>query len=156
MDLFDSKGMMIFPSPIRKEIKESEKVLVINECYCPNGHNLVNSRVSFNGFHGIMLKVKCKDKSGFIALSPIYGDKSKISLDIDLIKDELLEIKCPICDEQLPVYSQCTCGADLITLFSTNNKDYGNCIGVCSRVDCFNAEIKTQGELLANSMIDAL
>lgn len=60
MNMYDEDGMMIFPNPIKKEIKESKNVLVIKECFCPNGHGLLNSRVSFSGFPGIMLKVKLK------------------------------------------------------------------------------------------------
>lgn len=54
MNMYDEDGMMIFPNPIKKEIKESKNVLVIKECFCPNGHGLLNSRVSFSGFPGVI------------------------------------------------------------------------------------------------------
>jgi len=84
MERFDKKGMMIYPSPIRKIIREKEKVLVIKECYCPRGHSLINPRAVFNGFEGIELKVRAGDREGRIVLSSIAGDKSRVAIGIDL------------------------------------------------------------------------
>lgn len=156
MKVFDGKGMMIFPSSIKKEIRESKKILVVNECFCQNGHNLVSNRAIFNGFNGIMIKVKRGEKEGLVALSPIYGDKSRISLDIDLISNEIYELCCPTCGSILPVYSACTCGGNLIALFTNRKADFANCIGICNRVDCPNAEIRSAGDLLSISTIEAL
>ena len=155
MSIFDKEGMMVFPNPIKKEIKESKNVLVVKECFCPNGHSLINSRASFSGFSGVMLKVKSKKLKGHVALSPIYGDKRKISLDIDLQTGELLELSCPTCNSQLPVYSKCSCGGDLVALFLSDKVDYSSCIGICNRVNCFNAEIKSNSELMKQILSNA-
>ena len=154
MKRFNKKGFMIFPRPsqIEKD-KDERKVIVVKECYCPNGHNLVTGRANFNGFDGILLKVKNPKKTGIIALSPMFGDKSRISLDIHLVKDEIYDIYCPVCDVKLPVYTKCTCGADLITFFSTENIDYSDCIGICNRVGCPEAVVQDGGELLSRSDI---
>lgn len=148
MKIFNKEGMLIIPDPKGAELKPVKKILFVDECYCQNGHSLMNSRASFNGLPGIMLKVKAKDRKGLVALSPIYGDKSKISLDIDLHDKELIELSCPICDSLLPAYSTCSCGADLAALFLSKEIDFNNCIGICSRVNCFNSEIKSSSELL--------
>lgn len=156
MKIFDKDGMMIFPDSKGTKIKESKKLLVVDECFCPNGHSLINSRASFNGFPGIILRAKMGNKKGMIALSPVYGDKSKISLDIDLIDKELLELSCPTCDSLLAVYSKCFCGADLVALFLNKEIDYHDCIGICTRVNCFNSEIKSSSDLLTEAGLQAL
>lgn len=149
MKLFDAKGMMVFPNPKKMNIEEKEEVIVVQECFCPNGHKLITTRAVFNEFPGIMLKVKNRvGKEGYIALSPICGDKARISLDIDLENNEKLDLFCPECGVKLPVYSPCSCGGELVTLFSDNNNDYANCIGICNRVGCKNAKITVKNELL--------
>lgn len=144
---------MVFPDPTgQSEVAEKESILVVKECYCPNGHLLNSSRAVFNDFSGIILKVKNKDgKIGKIALSPICGDKSRVAIDIDIEKNEVLEVFCPECDVKLPIYSPCSCGGELTTLFSDQSKDYTNCIGICNRVGCRNAEIKVNNELFTCS-----
>lgn len=148
MSIFNKDGMMVFPNPIKKEIKESKNILVVKECFCPKGHSLIDSRAFFSGFHGIMLKVKYKGHKGYVAISPIYGDKSKIALEINLQPGELLELSCPTCNSPLAVYAKCECEGDLTALFLSSKADYSNCIGICNRVDCFNSEIKSSSELL--------
>ena len=155
MSIFDKDGMMLFPNPTRKEMKESKNVLVVNECFCQKGHSLISKRASFSGLRGVMLKVKAKSKLGFVALSPIYGDKSKIALDVDLEPGELLELLCPTCDSSLPVYSKCSCGGDLVALFLTNKLEYSSCVGVCTRVNCFNSEMKSSSEIIQQMLGDA-
>ncbi len=156
MERFDKKGMMVYPSPIRKAIREKEKVLVVQECYCPRGHSLINPRAIFNGLGGIDLKVHTEDATGRIVLSPMVGDKSRIALDIDLKSGELVKIVCPLCDTPLPLYAACQCGGELIALFTTPEKDYAHCVGICNRVDCFNGEVKSGGDMMSFSMMEAL
>lgn len=156
MGIFDKDGLMIFPNPTKKEISKNKNVLVVSECFCFKGHSLIYPRASFNGLPGILLKVKMKNETGHIALSPIYGDKSKITLDIDLEDSQLLQLICPICDSPLPVYSKCSCEADLVALFLNKKIDFHDCIGICSRVNCFNSEIKSSSDLLNEAGLQAL
>ncbi len=156
MKRFDKKGMMIYPSPIRKTIREKDKVLVVRECYCPQGHNLINPRATFNGLAGIDLKVHRKKRSGRVVLSPMVGDKSRIALDVDLPSGEVVKITCPQCDTPLPIYADCQCGGELIALFTTPAQDYSHCVGICNRVDCFNGEVKSGEDLMSFSMLEAL
>jgi len=149
MQRFDQNGMMIFPSPERiKKAGKMENLLVIGRCFCPNGHNLVSEQAMFDGFNGIMLKVKKAGQEGRVALNPVYGLKHRVSLDIKLIKDELLEIICPECGVALPVYSSCSCGGDLIALFLGEKPDFTNSILICNRVDCPNAQIRLHNEIV--------
>ena len=156
MKLFNSKGILAIPDPIRKKGDRRRKVLLVKECFCQNGHNLASTRAKFNNQNGILLKVRQGRKKGLIALSPIYGEKIRVSVDIDLVKDSVLEISCPECNAVLPVYSHCSCGADLIALFTDKKAEFANCVGVCNRVDCPNAEIISGSDLISASMIENL
>ncbi len=143
---YNKKGMMVFPCPNLEE--EDDSILVAENCYCPKGHNLVNNNAKFSGFNGILLKVENEDKtdSGIIALSPIWGDQARITMDIELKDGELYNLYCPECDTKLPVYSNCTCGGSLIALFLTPKKDFTDCICVCNRSGCHKSFIKKSEE----------
>jgi hypothetical protein len=153
MKIFDNKGMMMFPKP-QYEKSVNDKIIVIKECFCKNGHDLVNKRVNFNGFNGIYLKVKHEEKTGFVSLSPVYGDKSRIFIDIDVKKDDILELFCPQCDIQIPVYSTCSCGSKILALYTTKRLEFSDCIGICNKVDCVNSEIINENKMITLSMID--
>ncbi|MBN1250852.1 MAG: hypothetical protein JXR51_07045 [Bacteroidales bacterium] len=152
MKNFDKNGMLIIPTP--KEIKsecESEEILVVKECYCQNGHQLINKRVCFNDLPGILLKVKKLNyKEGFIALSPVYNHKHRISIDIDLIKGESLQLYCPECSIELPIYSNCTCcDGKLIAVFLDKTANFNNCITIGNTVGCKNSSIIANKEILS-------
>ncbi len=148
---FDEKGMLIIPRPKSYILPEQKEVMVIAHCYCPQGHDLVSSRAMFNGRSGILLKVKKDHRRGLIALSPIYGDKTRVSLDIDLVSGELLQLLCPMCSISLPVYTQCNrCGGEVIALFTTPALEFSDCVGVCNRVDCPYACITEGGRIIAD------
>ena len=149
MERFDQKGMMIFPNP--EKIKKAGKLtdlLIIVKCYCPNGHNLVSDQAIFDGLNGIVLKVRKAGQEGHVALNPAYGLKHRISLNIKLVKDDLLEVTCPQCGVALPVYSECSCGGNLIALFLDEKPDFTNSVLICNRVDCQNAQIKLHNEMV--------
>jgi hypothetical protein len=151
-NIYDRHGMLIFPNPLQKSIRESQDVIVMNECFCQNKHSLIDKKAIFGNFPGILLKVNQKKVTGLMALSPVYGDKSRISIDIELIDKEVLELSCPKCDEQLAVFSHCECGADLLCLFLTEELSFNEAVAICSRVNCFNAQIKSSSEIIAQMM----
>ena len=139
---------MVFPNTMRKtEICKGKEMLVVKECYCHNGHSLISDQAVFNGFNGIMLRARRNDKSGLVALSPVYGYKSRVSLSLKLLPGEIWEIMCPVCNEPLPVYSDCPCGGKLFTIFLNAHRDHTNAILLCNRIDCFNAEMKLESEV---------
>lgn len=154
MKIFDHKGMMIIPT-LPKQIPVNTRVLVLKEVYCPNGHNLIDPHADFNHLPGIILKVRKGRKSGQIALSPVYGEKIRVAMNIELIQNETVRIFCPTCGVELPAYSSCSCGADQVALFLHPLVDFSNCVGICTRVDCTHAQITSQGELITQSMIES-
>jgi hypothetical protein len=155
MEHFDEKGMLILPNPAAGQgSTPAPRVLVVTHCFCPNGHDLVSRRACFNNHPGILLRVRGRGGDGLVALSPVYGEKCRVSLDVELAEGEVLDLSCPTCGAALPAYAPCPCGAQLSTLFQTPRPDYSNCIGVCNRVGCVNAEVKREGELIVLSMLD--
>jgi hypothetical protein len=149
MQRFDQNGMMIFPSPERiKKVGKLADLLVIKECFCQNGHNLVSDQAVFDGFKGIVLKVKKGSIEGHVALNPVYGLKHRVSLNIKLTKDDLLEVFCPECGVALPVYTDCSCDGNLVTLFLNDKADFTNSVLICNRVDCHNAQIRLHNEVV--------
>ena len=149
MKRFDQKGMMVFPNPDReKGAGKMADLLVIEKCYCPNGHNLISSQAVFDDFNGILLKVRKAGQEGHVALNPVYGLKHRVSMGINLLKDELIEIACPECATALPVYSQCSCGGELVALFLDEKPDFTNSLLICNRVGCHNAQIRLHNEMV--------
>lgn len=157
MKLFNKKGMMLFPNPIKKEeICKEENLLIVKKCYCQNGHNLISDQAIFNGFNGLLMMLKRKGVSGMVALSPVYGNKSRVSFGLVLKQNEVWEICCSECNEALPVFASCDCGGDKISLFLDKNADFANCILLCNRIDCYNAVIQFNDEMVYYSGVEAL
>jgi len=149
MPRFDQKGMMVFPIPEKiKAAGKMENLLVIKQCFCPNGHNLVSEQAVFDTFNGIMVKVKRSGAEGLVALNPVYGLKHRVTIGIKLVKDELLEVLCPECGVAMPVYSACSCGGSLVALFLEPDADFTNSVLICNRVDCHNAQIRLHNEMV--------
>jgi hypothetical protein len=153
MKRFTSKGTLYIPVP-QKVIKPPLIATIINECFCPAGHNLMSPKFSFDGHDGILLKVRDGKKAGHIALSPICGQKNRVDWGIHLTDNVQLIICCPICGAKLPVYSPCECGADLVALFLDRHLNFSNCIGVCNRTGCKHSIIILQNELSSCSGLD--
>jgi len=152
MKRFDKNGMLIIPTPAEvKNVQESDELLIVNECYCPNGHMLVSPNACFNDIPGIFLKIiNSKDKVGFIALSPIYGQKQRISLNVELVKGEKVRVFCPQCDVELPVFADCTSckSGKLIALFLDKKASFKNCLAVCNIIGCSSATINSGEDIL--------
>ena len=156
MKRFDKKGMMIFPNPAGdKRILKSKKTLVIKECYCPNGHSLISSEVFFNKFEGILFRIARGDKSGLIALSPVYGEKNRITIKLNLKDGDIWNFYCPECNIALPFYTLCECGGNLTTIFTSRDADFNHSIGICNRVGCQKATIHLGEELLTQAMLES-
>ncbi len=154
---FDEKGMLIIPNPRQPRMIQAANLLVITHCFCPQGHDLISRRASFNGYPGLVLGVTADERKGLIALSPVYGEKVRLALEIDLEAGELVHLHCPACDMALPVHSACpSCGGEMIALFLQPQADFSDCVVVCNRIDCPNATIIHGGQLVAQSMIDAM
>lgn len=120
---------------------------VVEECFCPHGHSILSDQHSYSGYPGILLKLKTADREGLLSLSSIIGDPARTFHDFRPASGEIIELCCPVCDEAFPIYNQCDCQAHLIALFTSPKRDYSDCIGICQRIGCLNAEIISGREL---------
>jgi hypothetical protein len=122
-------------------------VRVVINCYCHNGHNLLDPTYQFNDFDGLTVQLKTEKQTGLLALSPVIGDMDRTFIDFDGTEGELVEINCPTCAEQLPEYDKCSCGAYLVAMFTTPDNNFANCIGICPRIGCLHSKIITNFNL---------
>ena len=157
MSIFNKKGMMVFPNPKKnRKICEDEELLVFTKCYCPNGHNLVTRNAKFNEFNGILLKISKGKKEGHIALSSVYGCKTRVAVGINLKEGEKYKLSCPECDVALPIFSKCHCGGDIFTLFLDKSAKFDSFVGLCNRIGCTNSYIQIGKELITSARLEAI
>jgi hypothetical protein len=154
MRKFHKNGMLVIPSPVKQEFRDRRKILVVNECYCQHGHSLISKRAVFSGHNGIMVWVWSEKTEGLIAISPIYGDKSRVAIDVDIEEGAIYDLCCPVCGDKLPVCVQCKCGGNIIALFTTTQASFSDCIGICNRAGCDHAEVRGGNEVIEYSMIE--
>jgi len=127
--------------------KKGPRNPVVTACYCAQGHNLVGASAKFGPHFGIDINLKTDSQEGLLSLSPVIGDRRRRFFDFEPVEGEIVDISCPTCSESLPVYDICTCGAYLVSLFSSPGGDFANCIGICQRIGCLHSEIKSNREL---------
>jgi len=157
MGKFDRKGMLLFPNQGRKENTcKDENLIVFTDCYCPNGHELISSKAKFKEFKGIILQASKNEEVGQVALSPIYGCKTRVSIGIDLKDGEIYTLSCPKCETKLPYYSECHCGGNISTLFLNEEGNFNSFIGACNRTGCTNSYIQIGEELITSARLDNL
>lgn len=148
---------MVFPNKKQQSsICKDEKLMVFTACYCPNGHNLVTQNVKFNEFDGLLLKISKDQSEGHIALSSVYGCKSRITIGINLEEGEKYKLSCPDCHEDLPTFSKCHCGGEIFALFLDKNAKFDSFVGACNRIGCNNSYIQIGKELVTSARLQAM
>jgi len=148
---------MVFPNPREKrKICNQNKILVFTECYCSKGHNLISENAKFNGFNGILLQISNEKEKGHIALSSVYGCKTRVSVGIKLKEGNQYKLSCPECNTELPAFAKCHCGADIITLFLDREVTFNSFVGVCNRIGCENSYIQIGEELITSARMDLI
>ena len=159
---FDRRGFMIIPDPReyrRTKEEQKQKCVVATEAYCPNGHNLIDDYVNFNGFGGIKLKIRRPNgEEGFMVLSPIFGDKTVVYIGTKPADGEKLEVFCPECGTAIPVLKPCDecTGGELRVLSVEPKFTVSDGIAFCDLVGCPSAYIISAGELVERAYIEGL
>ncbi|WP_321289318.1 hypothetical protein [uncultured Sunxiuqinia sp.] len=147
MTRFTKQGKIHFPKNKffrpRRQSANIKETVIIEKCYCPNGHSLLDENSKFSDHPGIKIKViRNGGDEGFLVLSPKFGDYSKMSIDITFKNGDLLEMFCPECNAKIPIYSSCyICHNHMLTLFTTKDNSYQHCVGVCQKVGCHNSKM---------------
>ncbi len=154
---FDERGFMVIPDPrefrAKREMSKTleREVVVVKHVYCPNGHDLIWENADFNGCSGIRLRARRPNgNEGTIFLSPIFGDHTRVSLDIKLFEGEKLDILCAVCGVRLPVLGLCpNCeNGELRALSLTEDFDIANGIAFCDLVGCPSSYILDSGKFI--------
>ncbi|WP_303722280.1 hypothetical protein [Malonomonas rubra] len=145
MGLKNLLGGQTLPKETHLEVLPPHQV--VEHCFCPNGHSILSDQHQYDGYPGILLKLKAAEQEGLLSLSPIIGDPARTFHNFRQQNGDVIDICCPVCDTVFPIYNQCGCGAHLIALFTSQKNDYSDCIGICQRIGCLNAEIISGREL---------
>jgi hypothetical protein len=136
--------------------KDRQKNLVVEECYCPQGHSIISERAIFGGHRGLTLRLRSADQDGLLSISPIIGDRDRTFISFTGVVGEVVEICCPVCAEPFPVYNECSCGAHLVAMFTSSQTTFAQCIGICQRLGCLHSELLTERDLHLFSRREAL
>jgi hypothetical protein len=113
-DDVDKEGLRISTAPPSDSslITVDDVFIVVTQAFCQFGHSLINDDNDlFDGYPGIKVRVKSKERSGDVTLSPFHGDASKKG-DLDWEDGAKLEILCPVCHKSLVKMASCRCPGD--------------------------------------------
>lgn len=147
MQIYDKTGRLDF-SKIEYSSKSVKQIVEVKHLFCHNGHNLVSPRAVFNGKNGILLKASIGDSQGMVALSPVFGDSSRITVDLDIVENGIYHFSCPECGENLKIFNDCVCGAPRIALFADPSLHEANCICICTRLGCHESRIISSEDII--------
>jgi hypothetical protein len=117
---------------------------------------LVTSNAKFNEFKGILLKISKGKEEGYVALSTVYGCKSRVTVGIQPKEGEQYKLSCTECGVDLPVFSKCHCGGDIFALFLDKDIKFDSFIGACNRIGCTNAYIQIGKELITSARLEGI
>ena len=136
------ESIRVYSMLLNADKLEATDVAIIEEAYCPNGHRLISDEILFCDFKAIHVKIRNKKFLTDLFISPLVGDKSKLSLDTSLDKNIIYEFLCPECRTRLTVASPCSCGGELMALYLDSSLKLSNSVTVCNRFGCPHSEAK--------------
>ncbi len=152
---FNFKGMLKIPT-LKKVTKEIiEEQVIIKECYCVNGHNLISDEYSLSGHPGIKLEFNCDGSEGKVILSAVIGNYEKNVLSGNWTKGKKVDMCCPECKAQLPVLTSCDCNseAEFVALGLTPKIDFNNSIALCNIIGCKDSYSMVKSEKIINKTL---
>ena len=91
MKATNNKEVVPFSKYIYHETLFSKKSINIDMLFCHNGHNLVSDNADIYGIKGIVLKATHNNESGFMILSPKFGDYSRTYLGLN-VKEGVIQL----------------------------------------------------------------
>lgn len=106
---------------------------------CPVcGQSLMDEKQLVDNCPSIKLNIRVGDEKGIIHLSSVYESFNHVT-DLDLKKDEIAIMSCPLCNSDLVSKEECdVCKAHFIPL----DLEFGGNVSICSRVGCKNHFMK--------------
>jgi len=127
------------PEGIKFVNKHGRGYLIVDEIYCPQGHDLVAESVRIHGEPSIRIEVDTGASRGLVFVDAFWGGHAKLYGFIPVISDgmPILRAFCPECGVDLVVERECNlegCGSGssiVLALPGGRNKIY-----VCAKLGC--------------------
>lgn len=125
---------------VQIEIEVAANKLNVKHVKCPKGHQLCCDEKKIHGFPSIKLKVKYKNKEGFIYLDPIYGSYDNVEEGLSIPKNGVAEFFCPECGISLtdPMDTCQLCSSPMFILELPN----GGIVEGCLKKGCVYHKMK--------------
>jgi hypothetical protein len=122
------------------EVEVPSKKIHVEHVYCSKGHSLCDPSHKIHGYPSIKVKVKYKDKSGYLYVDPIYGSYDNMEEGIKLPKGAVVEFFCPECNVSLKSEDEtCQLCASPMFLF---NLPKGSIVEGCLKKGCYYHKMK--------------
>ena len=86
---------------VQIEVEVSSEKLNVKHATCPNGHQLSDESALIHDHPSLKVKIRFKDKKGFLYLDPIYGSYDNKFEGISMPKSGVAEMFCPECNVSL-------------------------------------------------------
>ncbi len=138
---------------IRGILKDDSGRRIVTAAFCCNGHNLVDSaNPKIDGVSTIHLLAHSLSAGDVdIYLSPIQGD-SRVVGGEGILKDELLDLKCPVCGVSFEVVAPCYCRHGMfVAIYLKQDCRYQEAIVVCNSWGCKHSFVKLESRIILSS-----
>ena len=105
------------------------RALRIQHACCANGHSLMDSTHTINGYSSIKILIRAGGHEGVIFLDPVYGSFSNVK-KFDLPKETIVEFYCPECQVNMESREyKCTeCGSPMFEVHLPNGGKVAGCL----------------------------
>lgn len=131
--------LQALPEGIKFLKKNNQGFLVVENLFCPMGHDLMAEVVRIHGEPSIKIKLKIGNSEGLVFIDAFWGGHAKLYNFIPDVASagSLVKAHCPDCDADLTVEDKCSqegCDSGRAILFYLKGK--ANKIYVCAKLGC--------------------
>ncbi|MBN2362139.1 MAG: hypothetical protein JXR83_21990 [Deltaproteobacteria bacterium] len=138
-------------------VRRDGDVIWIPELYCHNGHSLMDTGVTFDGYPSVHILVRTGDEvMGDVDfyLSSIVNDQRKQGPELP--RGVPYAIACPTCGEEFKRLIPCTCqvGAYRRAIYLTPDPGELAAVGICECYDCPRSFVTEEGDLLYEVVVE--
>ena len=162
MDHFDKDGKLNIPdkdsikSKLEKIGLKCQTEPFVTQVFCPNGHELIMpDNAKFDGLPGIKLFLKGDDKEDIVFISPFLNKRHRTGGEAFDLGDKL-EVRCPVCNEKMPVIGPCDCqwNGEYVMLSLDKDPTNRNAVCFCDIWGCPKGDVRLAGEVVAEYIRD--
>ncbi len=143
-----------FIGELEKRGVHYKETLCVSQVFCPNGHELIaDDNAKFGGMPGIKLLLKGERGEDFVFISPFLDKRQRTGGKMFECGDRL-EVRCPVCNAEMPVLGPCDCqwNGEYVMLSLDKDPSNRNAVCLCNIWGCPNGDIRLAGEVVAEYM----